>query len=111
MEYEIRRINTWSVIKIVFLVSFFIGALIGIFYALILSFINNLIQQFAVDEIEQGLRSLNVLTPFFLILFFAIFTSISNSIISAIFIGIYNFMAQWIGGIKIDIKPFSDTDN
>ena len=111
MEYEIKRINAWSVIKFVFLISFFIGTLIGIFYALILSIVCNLIQNITINELGLGVKSLNEISLFFLIIFFAIFISISNSIMSAIFIGTYNFIAQWLGGIKIALKLNNNMEN
>ena len=107
MEYEIKRINAWSIIKIVFLVSFLLGALIGIFYALILTIFNNLISNI---DFGYDLQPLGVISLFFLIIFFAIFISITNSIISVIFVGSYNFLASCIGGIKLDVKLHNDVE-
>jgi len=104
MEYEIERINAWSVIKIVFLISFFAGALIGIFYALILSTVSNLFQHIVIEEIGNDIEPLGTYAIFIMIVFLAIFVSIANSIISVVLVGSYNLLSQWIGGIKFDLK-------
>ena len=109
MVYELRRINVWSVIKIVFLVSFFLGALIGIFYAFTLAMIDQLFQSFGEDELDLALNFFSGTSLFFLILFFAIFTSVFNSVISAAFVSSYNLLAHWIGGLKFDVTS-SETD-
>lgn len=111
MEYEIKRINVWSIIKIVFIISFLIGVLIGIFYALILTTIGNLIQDFVVNEYDFAAKPINTFSVFFLILFCAVIVSISNSILSAIFIICYNVVVQWIGGVKVELNLTTDLES
>lgn len=107
MEYELKRINVWPVIKIVFLISFFLGAIIGIFYTLIIAIVGNLIQQLTGEGLDFFFEMPGGITLFFIILFFATFTSLINSILSSIFIGIYNLMAHWIGGFRVDLDTES----
>ncbi len=109
MIYEIKRVNIWSVVKIVFIVTFIAGAMAGTFYALLVSLFNNIIQDFSNGEFDYGYRVFNVMTPFFTILFFAIFSSIANCLISVIAVLVYNVLAQIIGGIKIELNQSGNT--
>ena len=102
MEYEIKRINTWPIVKIVFLFSFIFGAFIGISYAFILSFINSFFQYFNFEDIT--VQAFNTNEIFFLIIFTAIFTAVISCIISIILVGVYNLSSRWIGGIKLELK-------
>ncbi|MBN1154843.1 DUF3566 domain-containing protein [candidate division KSB1 bacterium] len=108
MRYEIKKIDILSVIKIIFIVSLFIGALIGIFHALIFSFIGTLLQQMGGDEVEFGMRSITIITPFVMILFTALFFAFFNSVFAGFIVLIYNVLTQWIGGIRIDLDSVDD---
>ena len=75
MEYEIRRIQVWSVVKIVFIIFFIVGAVAGIFYAMMTAVVSNLFMEMSGDELEYGQRVMGFFGPFFMILFFAIFSA------------------------------------
>lgn len=100
MEFELKTINIWSVVKIVFVISLAIGALIGIFNAFIFTFINSIFQNTYIDELNITYSSISI---FYMIMFFAISISLFHSVLSIIFIGCYNLISNWIGGIKFDL--------
>ena len=107
MNYEIKRINVWSVIKIVFLISFCLGALIGVFYALFLSIVTSVIQNLTTEIIDTGFGSFSGIGIFFVIIATAFFIAISNTIFCAFFICVYNITAQWSGGFKVELAPLA----
>ena len=103
MKYEISKIDILSVVKIIFIVSLFIGAAIGIFQAFILSFFRALIAEIGASDIEIGVQSIGVLKPFFMIISTTLFVAFFNSFIAAVVVLVYNLLAQWLGGIKVDL--------
>jgi len=102
MEYEIKRINSWSIIKIVFIISFLIGLFIGVIYSFTINIIGNILLQLTFDELI--VEPLSAISIFFLIIIIALFTSILSGSVTFVFVIIYNLTAQWIGGIKVELK-------
>jgi len=102
MEYEIKRINSWSIIKIVFIISFLIGLFIGVIYSFTINIIGNILLQLTFDELI--VEPLSAISIFFLIIIIALFTSILSGSVTFVFVIIYNFTAHWIGGIKVELK-------
>jgi len=110
MEYEIRRIQVWSVVKIVFIIFFIVGAFVGIFYAMMTAVVSNLFMEMAGDELEYGQRVAGFFSPFFMILFFALFSATVNAVLSAFIVLFYNVFAQLTGGFRVDLNVQGEPD-
>jgi len=82
--------------------------LLGIFQALFFSFIGALLQNFAGEGFGGGFDSMSLATPFFMIVFTAIFFAIFNSFIIGIVLLFYNVVSQWIGGVRIELEEDSN---
>lgn len=111
MDYEIKRINIWSVVKIVFIISFISGAFIGILYTMLASIMSNVFMELSGDEFEYGQHFWDFLSPFFLILFFAIFWAIFNSVLSASAVVSYNAFAHLVGGVRVELNMLDKNGN
>jgi hypothetical protein len=103
MRYELQRIEIWSVIKIIFIISLFLGSLISIFYAglfFIMSAFGNALApaEFASFVPMGGAMAIGI------IVFGTITIAITYTIAAVVFIGIYNLLARWVGGFKVHFK-------
>jgi len=103
MRYELQRIEIWSVIKIIFIISLFLGFLISIFYAglfFIMSAFGNALApaEFASLVPMGGAMAIGI------IVFGTATIAVTYTIVAAIFIGIYNLLARWVGGFKVHFK-------
>jgi len=105
MDYEIRCIDVWSVVKIVFVISLVLGLIVGLFYFLVVISLGSLVSSFGFGE-EIDTSSFTQLAGFlglFMAIFIAILTAIFYSIVSAIAVGLYNLLSRWAGGIQVQL--------
>jgi len=103
MEYEIKRINFWSVIKFLFVVFFLIGACCGLSYVLILSILNNVLQSLSGEIVASELAYFSGISIFGQVIFFSISISFFGCFLGALFICTYNLLSHLFGGIKIEL--------
>ncbi|MBN2008666.1 DUF3566 domain-containing protein [candidate division KSB1 bacterium] len=108
MKCELTRIDGWSVIKIVFIVFFLIGALSGAFSALVFVLFNSVLQNAMYDGDAMQITPSSSSATFFFILGISLSTAFAAAFISLIFVTIYNFLARWLGGLRVE---FSDIDD
>ena len=106
MNYEIKKIDLWSAIKISFLINgivgLAIGLLIGLVFAFIISFVSQMVPS---DNPELANIPFGPLGGFFIGLIYALFIAVGNGIIiTGIFVMLYNLFAGWIGGFKIEVE-------
>lgn len=91
----IRRLGVMSVAKLYALLSAIMGLIIGIF---------SLILGLAMSTVDLGFGAgLGVIGMIILPIFYGIFGFIAGLIGAAL----YNLVAKWIGGIKIELKEES----
>ncbi|MBD3291171.1 hypothetical protein GF337_20365 [candidate division KSB1 bacterium] len=107
MEFEIKRIYAWSVLKIVFVFYLCIGTLFGMLLAFISNMITAVMMSF--NSWASNVFAPSAFSIFLNIISFALFFAIAGSVVTIIFIGIYNLLSVLVGGIKIDLDTFSDT--
>jgi len=107
MKYEIKKIDLWSAIKISFIahacIGLVIGVLIGLFIALISGFIGSMMP--AEAEMDFPAMALSPVAGFAIGIIYAVFLSVFNGIIiTGIAVLLYNLLAGWLGGIKLEIE-------
>jgi len=105
---ELKKVDVWSVVKIAFILSFFLGLVFGIIYLIVMFTIS----QFA-GVLGQGIETealrFGGLIGFFVVIFIAVFTSVFYTIISAILTALYNLISGWTGGIRVTLST-EETD-
>ena len=107
MRYELRRIEIWPVAKIVFILSLLLGFFIGILYGGLFALIS------AISPSEEMMNygpdmSLGALAVI-VILFCSTLIPISYTIFSVIFVALYNLIAAWIGGFRVEFQSIDDS--
>jgi hypothetical protein len=100
MKYELKRIDLWSVIKIVFMISLVLGFVLTLFYASLLRFVSTFMGTFGGNDFNQIMPSNGIMTGF-LILFGTFGIAVIYTFIAAIAIILYNLMAGWGGGVVL----------
>lgn len=109
MQFELKKIDLFSAIKISFIVNAVLGLAIGLFAGAILAFVMGFINQIMpYEQISPLSPQFGALGGLFLGLFYAVFLSVVNGvIITGIVVLLYNLIAGWIGGIKLDMFSVS----
>ncbi|TKJ41121.1 hypothetical protein CEE37_05485 [candidate division LCP-89 bacterium B3_LCP] len=103
MTYEIKRFDLLSVFKICFLIYLAAGFLMGLFYSLI---IMKMIASFGPligNGMFEGIGQVSFIGAIVLAFFMAIFMAVIWSIITVIVAGIYNVLAGFIGGLRLEM--------
>ena len=108
MRYEVEKIEIWSVIKIVFILSLFLGFMISLLYAGLIFVITLVGSTLAPPEFDSFFP-LGGTIAVVLIIFGTLTIAMTNTIAVTILIGLYNLFACWIGGIKVRLKPIDTT--
>ena len=103
MKYELKNIHVWPAIKIVFSVSLLTGFLFCLFHAVIVALTSVVISTVVPEELISFIPS-SGLAMIFLGGFAAIGAAIFITLAALVFILIYNFLANWMGGITIDFE-------
>ncbi len=110
MEFEIKRIDTWSAVKVSFVVYGFVGLIIGLFYGVFIFSLGGLLGGLANQELAPftGMFSSLAGGIFFTIIigFFIAFISavVYGVIITAVVVWLYNLFSKWTGGIKVKLE-------
>ncbi len=102
MKYEIKRLNLWSVVKIVFVISLLIGFVFSLIYAGFLQVMTLLTSNFGGEDFVQMIPSggsmFIIVVVFFTIIFAVFYTT------SALFaVVLYNAIAGWAGGVVVEM--------
>jgi len=110
MEFEIKRINIWSAVKISFVVYGFVGLILGIIYGMLIFSLGGLLGSLGGEELApfSGMFSSFVGGFFFTIImgFFLAFIMavVYGVIITAVVVWLYNLFSKWTGGIKVNLE-------
>jgi zona occludens toxin (predicted ATPase) len=100
MRYELKRIEIWSAVKIIFIISLFLGFFISLFYAGLFSIMSAFGSALAPAEFSQ----IFPVGGAFVIAIFVFGTmgfAVMSTIAATIFIGLYNIIARWAGGFRV----------
>lgn len=111
MKYEIRSIGLWSFVKLSFFLNLALGFIVGIFYAVFLGVVVSISSRMAIleqtnEELTQ--MSFGVMMVFIPIIM-AFFMAVFNTIIGAIGVGLYNFLARLMGGMEMDLQTLAES--
>lgn len=108
MEFEIKRINAWSVLKIIFVFYLGFGAFLGIFFAFISNLLSAMILSFGSSYLGEDVFIPSGFSIFINIISFALFFAVFGSVVTLFFIGIYNLLSSMFGGIKFELQSIDD---
>ena len=103
MKVELKRIDIWPVIKIVFILSLLIGFFIGVIYGGIFLLVDAF-SQVAIDSGFDEFASIGAGFVLFMILGFTFGIATLNSISAMIFVVLYNLLAGSFGGFRVDLE-------
>jgi hypothetical protein len=105
MQYELKKIDFWSALKISFMINavigLVIGLLIGVFFAVVFGILGHM-----TPYDSPGLRAfpMGPLGGFLFGMIYAVIIAVFNGIImTSVAVILYNLFAGWLGGIKIDV--------
>ncbi len=107
MRYELKRIEIWSVVKIIFVISLFIGFLISLLYAGLFLLMGTLGSALGGQDIANILPVGGVALVF-IIVFVTIVISVVYTLAAIIFIGLYNLIAGWAGGFIVHFESIPE---
>lgn len=109
MRYELKRIEIWSVIKIIFIVSLFIGFLISVFYAGLFFVMSALGEALAPSDLSNVLP-VSGAVAIGIVVFGTIGLAILYTLMAIIFVGLYNLIARLAGGITVHFESLDKPD-
>lgn len=97
MNYEIRRLNIWSVAK----VSFVLGGVFGFLAGILLWMFADMLSRLPLAELgdmegTEGLGGFGAVLPFLL----AMFYGVAAMLVNAVMAGVYNVLANLVGGVE-----------
>jgi hypothetical protein len=107
MNYELKKIDLWSAIKISFMINAVIGLVIGLLIGFVFAFIIAFVgQMMPADSPDIGSIPFGPLGGFFIGLIYALFIAVINGIvITGIIVILYNLFTGWVGGFKFNFQP------
>jgi len=103
VNFELKRLDVWSLVKIVFFLYAIIGLLVGLFYTLIFTLVGGMAGFLSRENVFPMMGPFSGLVVFFMSFVFAIFYAVFGSIVTAISAGLYNLLAKWMGGVKLSL--------
>ncbi|MFH1009537.1 MAG: DUF3566 domain-containing protein [Candidatus Latescibacterota bacterium] len=98
MDYELRRIEIWSVVKVAFFVCAILGFFPGIALSLLLWVFSSVIRAFVPGE--MGDISGSSPTMFTMAVILAPLFGAIGAVLAGIAAALYNLLARWIGGVQ-----------
>ena len=105
MNFELKKIDLFSAIKISFCINAIIGIFVGLLMGLSLAFMFGLIDQFAQTGRNFDPPPFGMFGGFFIGILYAVLIVVLNGIIvPCIVVLLYNLFAGWLGGIKFYFK-------
>ena len=109
MTFELKKIDLFSAIKVSFIVHIIIGLLLGLFIGSVMAFVMSFVGQFIpYDQMGNdgpSFGAIGALGGFFMAFVYAIFISVVNGVIvTGIVVLLYNLIAGWVGGVKLNLQ-------
>ena len=103
MQYTIRHIHVWSVVKIVFFILAISGFLVGLFWGMFLWIFSSALGALMPAELEPPEMSgaMIVVLAFVLAPIYGVFGAVGAALAAAI----YNMIGKLTGGIEIELVP------
>lgn len=104
MNLELKKIDVWSCIKISFILYGIFGLVVGIFYAILLTFLGGVLNTFGGREFGSFGGLFTGVVGIFMAFFLALFYAVIGAIFTAIFVWLYNVIAGAAGGIRLNLE-------
>jgi hypothetical protein len=102
MNYEIKRINIWSVAKVSFVLGGVLGFVLGLLFWMFASVLAQLsLEEFSNMDGMTELGALGIILPFMMAIFYGIGAMVGNAIMA----GVYNLLANLVGGVELTLTP------
>ena len=102
MKYELKRIGTWSAIKIGFLIWGLLGFLAGIYMALMMPVLLSMLGSFG--GFPGDLDAFTPVVLVFLPFMYSIMSAVIGTVLTAIVVAFYNLISRLTGGIEVDLN-------
>jgi len=103
MIQELKKIDIWSLAKIVFLISLFIGFISSLLYAGLFFFMISIVSALA-GEPASAVAPAGAMV--LVIVFFGTVTlALFYTAIAILLAVLYNVIARWAGGIRFEFEP------
>jgi len=100
MNYEIKRINIWSVAKVSFVLGGVLGFVMGLFFWMFASVLAQLsLEEFGNVDGMAELGALGIMLPFMMAVFYGVGAMLGNAIMA----GVYNLLAGMVGGVELTL--------
>ena len=103
VNFELKRVDVWSLVKIVFFLYAIIGLLLGLFYTLIFTLVGGMAGFLGGEEAFPLMGLFSGFVGFFMSFVLAILYAVFGSIVTAILTGLYNLLAKWMGGVRLSL--------
>ncbi len=115
MTFELKKINVLSAIKVSFIIHVIIGLLIGLLVGSLMALVMSSIGQIMpYDQMGYGGMQPGAIGAFggiFMVIIYAGFIAVFNGIIvTGIIALLYNLIAGWVGGIKVDLREVAPVE-
>jgi predicted membrane-bound spermidine synthase len=105
MNFELKKIDLFSAIKISFCINAVIGIFVGLLMGLFMALMFGLIDQFAQTGRSFDPPPFGMFGGFFIGVIYALILIVVNGIIvPCIAVLLYNLFAGWLGGMKFYFK-------
>jgi len=104
MNFELKKIDVWSCIKISFILYGILGLIIGIFYAIFFAFLGGIFNTFGGREFGSLGGLFSGVVGVFMVFFLALFYAVIGAIFTAVFVWLYNVIARAAGGIRFNLE-------
>jgi hypothetical protein len=107
-DFEVKRIDLWSLFKLAFIINAVIGLIIGFFYALMFMAIGGINSAMFADEFQK-IGVFGGLFGLIMIPFFSFINAIFGSVIATIAGWVYNLIAGMAGGLRFQANQVVET--
>jgi len=109
MRLELKRIEIWAVVKIVFLISLLIGFIISLLYAGFFMVMGSFMGAIGGEDITPMLPASGVVA-LVIIIFGTIGIAVVYTIAAAIFVAIYNIFSRFTGGFIVNFENLDQSN-
>lgn len=108
MKYQLKRIDTWSVVKITFLIAGVVGFVVGALYAVLITIMASYIGMIGIaqdmpDEMAAFLGATGLFAVIAWILITILYAVLAALVVS-LATWLYNLLAGAIGGVTVTLE-------
>ncbi len=112
MKYQLKRIDTWSAVKITFVIAGAVGFVVGALYAVLITLMASLVGMFGMSEgMPDEMGYVVSATGFIAVVVWIVITmmyAVLGSLVVALSSWLYNLAAGVIGGVNLTLEAQPD---